>query len=101
MRFVKPLDEKLLLSIAAKTKVLVTLEENAVIGGFGSAVLEALQRQGVTDCAVKCLGIPDRFIEHGKPQLQREMCGLEPAQVAETVRKMLKDHQPYMLGVVS
>ncbi|HJT25747.1 MAG TPA: hypothetical protein VJ873_14330, partial [bacterium] len=61
----------------------------------------ALQKHGVTDCAVKCVGIPDRFIEHGKPQLQREMCGLEPAQVAEAVRKMLKDQQPYMLGVVS
>ncbi len=101
MRFVKPLDEKLLLSIAAKTKVLLTLEENSVIGGFGSAVLEALQKNNVADIAVKCLGIPDRFIEHGKPQLQRELCGLEPAQVAEAVRKMLKDQQPYMLGVVS
>ena len=101
MRFVKPLDEKLLVAIAQKTKVLLTLEENSIIGGFGSAVLEALQRSGVTDCAVKCIGIPDRFIEHGKPQQQREMCGLEPGQVAEAVKKMLKDQRPYMLGVVS
>ncbi len=100
-RFVKPLDEKLLVSIAQKTKVLVTLEENSAIGGFGSAVLEALQKNGITDCAVKCIGIPDRFIEHGKPQLQRELCGLEPPQVAEIVKKMLKDQTPFMLGVVS
>jgi len=101
MRFVKPLDEKLLVSIAQKTKVLLTLEENSVIGGFGSAVLEALQRNGLTDCAVKCLGVPDRYIEHGKPQLQRELCGLEPAQVAEQVKKLMKDSTPYLLGVVS
>ncbi len=101
MRFVKPLDERMLLSIASKTKVLLTLEENSVIGGFGSAVLEALQKNGAGDIAVKVLGIPDRYIEHGKPQLQRELCGLEPDQVAETIRKVLKDQQPYMLGVVS
>ena len=101
MRFVKPLDEKLLLSIAAKTKVLLTLEENSVVGGFGSAVLETLQKHGVTDCAVKCLGIPDKYIEHGKPQLQRELCGLEPGQVAEAVRRMLRNQTSYVLGVVS
>ena len=101
MRFVKPLDEALLLSVAKKNKVLLTLEENSVIGGFGSAVLEALQRNGVSDCAVKQIGIPDRFIEHGKPQLQREFCGLEAPSIAEEVKKLLKDQTPYMLGVVS
>lgn len=101
MRFVKPLDEKLLLSIVKKTKVLLTLEENVGMGGFGSAVLEALQRNGITDCAVKMIAIPDQYIEHAKPQLQREHCGLEPFQVAEEVKKLLKDSTPYMLGVVS
>jgi 1-deoxy-D-xylulose-5-phosphate synthase len=101
MRFVKPLDERLLSQIAGKTKVLLTLEENAVMGGFGSAVLEALQKNGLTDCAVKVLGIPDQYIEHGKPQLQREQCGLEPHQVAEEVRRLLADQSRYVLGVVS
>lgn len=101
LRFVKPLDERLLLSIAKKNKVLLTLEENVVMGGFGSAVLEALQKNGITDCAVRVIGIPDKFIEHGKPQLQREQCGLEAPQVAEEVKKMLKNQTPYMLGVVS
>ena len=101
MRFVKPLDEKLLVSVAQKTKVLLTLEENSVKGGFGSAVLEALQKNGITDCAVKLVGVPDRYIEHGKPQLQREMCGLEAPQIAEEVKKLLKDSSPYVLGVVS
>lgn len=101
MRFVKPLDEKLLVSIAQKTKVLLTLEENSVKGGFGSGVLEALQKNGIADCAVRLIGVPDRYIEHGKPQLQRELCGLEATQIAEEVKKLLKDSSPYVLGVVS
>ena len=101
MRFVKPLDEKLILSIAAKNKILLTLEENVVAGGFGSAVLECLQRNGVSDCVVKQIGIPDEFIEHGKPQLQREHCGLEPQQIAAEVKKLLGRQKSAMLGVVS
>ncbi len=101
MRFVKPLDEKLLSHVAGKTKILLTLEENVVMGGFGSAVLESLQKNGLADCVVKVLGIPDRYIEHGKPQAQREQCGLEPHQVAEEVRRLLADQSRYLLGVVS
>ncbi len=101
MRFVKPLDEELLVSIARKNKVLLTLEENVAMGGFGSAVLEALQKNGITDCAVKSIAIPDNFIEHGKPQLQREQCGLEASQVADEVKKLIQRQTPYQLGVVS
>ena len=101
MRFVKPLDEKLLVSIARKNKVLLTLEENVVAGGFGSAVLEALQKNGISDCAVKQVGIPDQFIEHGKPQLQREHCGLEPQQIAAEVKKLIGSQKSAVLGVVS
>jgi 1-deoxy-D-xylulose-5-phosphate synthase len=100
MRFVKPLDEKLLVSIAKKTKVLITLEENVGMGGFGSAVMEALQKNGISDCVVKQVAIPDAFIEHGKPQLQREMCGLEAPQVVGVVKSLLKNREP-ALGVVS
>ena len=101
MRFVKPLDEALLLSIARKHKVLVTMEENVAAGGFGSAVLEALQRNGVTDCSVKVVGIPDMFVEHAKPQIQREICGLEAPGIAKQIKKTLKEEPPYRLGVVS
>jgi 1-deoxy-D-xylulose-5-phosphate synthase len=94
------LDEKLLVSIARKIKVLITLEENVGMGGFGGAVLEALQKNGISDCAVKAIAIPDAFIEHGKPQLQREMCGLEAPQVVMAVKKMLLNREP-ALGVVS
>jgi len=100
MKFVKPLDEKLLVSIARKIKVLVTLEENVGMGGFGGAVLEALQKNGISDCVVKSIAVPDAFIEHGKPQLQREMCGLEAPQVVNAVKKLLQNREP-ALGVVS
>jgi len=101
LRFVKPLDEQLILSIAAKTKVLVTMEENVKAGGFGSAVMECLQRNGLSDCVVKQVGIPDEFIEHGKPQQQREHCGLEAHQVAAEVKKLLAQQKSAVLGVVS
>ncbi len=101
MRFVKPIDEKLLVSIARKNKVLLTLEENVKAGGFGSAVMEALQRNGISDCVVKQIGIPDEFIEHGKPQLQREHCGLEAHQIAAEVKKLIASQKSAVLGVVS
>ncbi len=101
MRFVKPLDEKLLQTIAAKNKVLLTLEENVLAGGFGSAVLEALQKHRLFDCAVRRLGIPDKFIDQARPQQQREQCGLDAHHVAEAVRQLLANKAPYMLGAVS
>jgi 1-deoxy-D-xylulose-5-phosphate synthase len=69
MRFVKPLDEKTLLAIAKKHRAIVTLEENVVAGGAGSAVGECLAAAGVCLPILHC-GIPDRFIEHGS----REDC---------------------------
>jgi 1-deoxy-D-xylulose-5-phosphate synthase len=101
MRFVKPLDEDLVLSLAHDHKALLTLEENVLMGGFGSGVLELLQRLGITDCAVRQIAIPDKFIEHANPKIQRELCGLEPNQIAESVRQMLKSHSALRLGVVS
>jgi len=69
MRFVKPLDEDLLLKIAAKHKALITIEENAVAGGAGSAINETLAANGIT-VPILNLGIPNRFVEHGS----REDC---------------------------
>jgi 1-deoxy-D-xylulose-5-phosphate synthase len=69
MRFVKPLDEELVLRLAARHRALVTLEENVIAGGAGSGVAELLTAAGV-DAPLLSLGIPDRFIEHGS----REDC---------------------------
>ncbi|MGD8401753.1 MAG: 1-deoxy-D-xylulose-5-phosphate synthase [Bacillota bacterium] len=76
-RFVKPLDEMLLLELAANHRLIVTLEENILAGGFGAAVLELFAREQVTQ--VKCvpLGIPDRFVTHGATEILLRLCGLD------------------------
>lgn len=73
-RFVKPLDAGLILSAARGTGRVITVEENALQGGFGSAVLELLYDNGLQDVKIKRLGIPDQFIEHGsQAQLRRDV----------------------------
>lgn len=81
-RFVKPLDRELILSEAAKTGTLVTVEENALLGGFGSAVLELLADEGLTQVRVKRIGIPDQFIEQGSQSQLRADLGLDAAGIA-------------------
>ena len=88
MRFVKPMDEALVLELAAGHDLLVTLEENAVMGGAGSAVLETLALAGLA-CPVLLAGIPDRFIEHATPARQWQDCGLDGAQLLARIRQRL------------
>ena len=78
MRFIKPLDTDLLMAIAARHSALVTLEENAVAGGAGAAVAEALAAAGVT-IPLQLIGIPDEFIEHGSRNDCLVAAGLDPA----------------------
>jgi len=88
MRFVKPLDEDLAAALADEHDLLVTVEENVVMGGAGSAVLEALQRRGLA-VPVLQLGLPDRFIDQGDPALQMADCGLDQAGIAQSIRERL------------
>ena len=88
-RFVKPLDEKLILQKAKKTKKIITIEEGTVKGGLGSAVLELLEEKNV-NAKVKILGIPDRFIEQANQDKQKELCGLTKENILKTIREMLK-----------
>ena len=88
MRFVKPLDRELLLEAAGHVKLLVTVEENVLAGGFGSAVLECLADAGRTVPLLR-LGIPDRFVSQGDRSLLWEECGLLPYQMAARVRDRL------------
>ena len=78
MRFIKPLDTDLLMAIAARHSALVTVEENAVAGGAGAAVAEALAAAGVT-IPLQLIGIPDEFIEHGSRNDCLVAAGLDPA----------------------
>ena len=88
MRFVKPLDTELLRELAGRMELLVTVEENALAGGFGSAVLEFLSDEGLSVPVLR-VGIQDAFIEQGTRQELWELCGLLPEQIAEKVKKYL------------
>ncbi|HEY6839124.1 MAG TPA: 1-deoxy-D-xylulose-5-phosphate synthase [Geobacteraceae bacterium] len=89
-RFIKPLDRELILGQAEKCGRLVTVEENVLQGGFGTAVLELLEEEGVEGVSVLRLGYPDRFVEQGEQPELRALYGLDAAGIAESVRKMLK-----------
>ena len=88
MRFVKPLDEALILELASSHDLLVTVEENTVCGGAGSAVAERLADAGM-DFRIRHLGLPDRFIEHGAPEKLLADCGLDAAGLQATIEELL------------
>jgi len=86
MRFVKPLDEELVVAVAARHRALVTIEENATQGGAGSAVGELLSAEGL-QLPLLQLGIPDRFIEHGSRDSGLAAAGLDSAGLAASVER--------------
>ncbi|PTS85975.1 1-deoxy-D-xylulose-5-phosphate synthase [Pseudomonas sp. HMWF032] len=88
MRFVKPLDEALVRQLAASHELLVTLEENSVMGGAGSAVSEFLAHAGILK-PVLHLGLPDYYVEHAKPAQMLAECGLDAAGIEAAIRARL------------
>ena len=90
MRWVKPLDTGLLFKLAAEHQALVTLEEGALMGGAGAAVLEALQDAGLTIPVLR-LGVPDVFTEHGDPAKILSSLGLDAAGIEASVRARFAD----------
>ncbi|PID56390.1 1-deoxy-D-xylulose-5-phosphate synthase [candidate division KSB3 bacterium] len=88
-RFVKPLDKDLILDYARNCGKIVTVEENVLQGGFGSAVLELLQEYGLYDVRIRCIALPDKYIEHGSLGRLRRKYGLDAEGIANVVREML------------
>ncbi|MRR06073.1 MAG: 1-deoxy-D-xylulose-5-phosphate synthase [Deltaproteobacteria bacterium] len=88
-RFVKPLDSEMILQAARSTGALLTVEENALAGGFGSSVLELLEAHEVTGIKIKRIGIPDHFIEHGSQAQLRKDLGLDADGIAAAARTLL------------
>nr|WP_290225052.1 1-deoxy-D-xylulose-5-phosphate synthase [Trichocoleus desertorum] len=84
-RFAKPLDMELIAPLAQKIGRVVTLEEGCVMGGFGSAVIEALMDQNVV-VPVMRIGIPDELVEHATPEESKVTLGLTPSQIADRIR---------------
>lgn len=89
MRFVKPLDEELILSLAERHELLVTLEENSIAGGAGSAVTEFLNAHDVSQPVLQ-LGLPDTFIDHGKHGELLSDCGLNADGIRRSIEMRLE-----------
>ncbi|HMZ26847.1 MAG TPA: transketolase C-terminal domain-containing protein, partial [Elusimicrobiota bacterium] len=89
-RFAKPLDREFLLGVARRTPLLVTLEENTFVGGFGDAVREALEGENI---AVRTIALPDAFVEHGAQPKIREKAGLSAEKIAARVMEFRRQRQ--------
>ncbi len=89
-RFIKPLDRELILSLAGKSARLFTAEENVLQGGFGTAVLELLEEEGVDGIAVTRIGYPDSYVEQGEQPELRAMYGLDAKGLADKIREVMK-----------
>ncbi len=88
MRFVKPLDVELVLQLGREHTLLVTVEENVIQGGAGSAVAECLQRHGMTNALLQ-LGLPDSFLEQGETGKMLAACGLDAPGIAASIRQKM------------
>jgi 1-deoxy-D-xylulose-5-phosphate synthase len=100
-RFVKPLDEDMILSVAKKTGWIVTVEEHALMGGFGSAVLECLDARGVTGIKTHRIGLPDMYIEHGPQAVLRQKYGLDANGIYSSVREFVEKSRPRVVSLVT
>ncbi|HOO90997.1 MAG TPA: transketolase C-terminal domain-containing protein, partial [Syntrophales bacterium] len=88
-RFVKPLDTALLCDIASSHKKMIIVEENVLMGGFGSAVLELFSEKGISGITVKRLGIRDEFVEHATQAQLRRMHGIDADGIAQAVQHIM------------
>lgn len=88
MRFIKPLDIELVTKMANTHDLIVTVEENSLMGGAGSAVMEAMQALNLST-QVFCMGLPDTFIEHGDHQTMLAQCGLDSAGIKQAIQERL------------
>ena len=84
-RFAKPLDSELIIDLASRIKRMVTVEENALSGGFGSSVVQLLQESGMSDLQVKSIGIADEFVQQGAQDILRSKYGLDAKGIAQQV----------------
>lgn len=97
-RFVKPLDETLILSVLEKDIPVVVVEDNTIVGGFGSAVLELASRHNCRNKRIKLIGTPDAFVEHDSLENLRERIGLTASRISEAVCGLIDIHQPSVVS---
>ena len=89
LRFVKPLDTKLLDEVFASFSKIITVEDGAIMGGFGSAILEYANAKNFQGTIIR-LGIPDKFVEHGTQQQLIEECGFDLQSMINTAKNLVK-----------
>ena len=92
-RFVKPLDRELLLALFSKIPRVITVEDHVLDGGFGSAVLELLADEGISEVRLKRLGVPDRFIPHGTQDQLRKICGIDQEAIAQAAIQLAQEEK--------
>jgi 1-deoxy-D-xylulose-5-phosphate synthase len=97
-RFAKPIDAGLMAQLAAEHDLLVTVEEGVLAGGFGSAVWETLNEAGVAPPRILRVGLPDRYVTHGKPALLHEEVGFTGERIAERIRAVITDRSSTAVG---
>jgi 1-deoxy-D-xylulose-5-phosphate synthase len=90
-RFVKPLDVDLIATLSRSIPRIITVEENVRLGGFGSAVLECLNDAGISGYRLKCIGLPDTFVEHGPQKFLRSKYGIDASAIVKTAKCLLKN----------
>jgi 1-deoxy-D-xylulose-5-phosphate synthase len=93
-RFTKPLDSELIMDLASRIKRVVSVEENTMNGGFGSSVLDLLQKSGLNGIQAKTIGLPDKFIEHGSQSILRSKYGLDTDGIARQLLSLFPDLCP-------
>ena len=89
-RFVKPLDKELLRQLLGRIPNLITVEDHATAGGFGSAILEFLADEGLSGIRVKRLGVSDRFIPHGTQDELRKICGFDKDAITQATLQFIR-----------
>jgi 1-deoxy-D-xylulose-5-phosphate synthase len=90
-RFAKPLDSELILELSQRISKIITIEEGIIRGGFGSAVLELLNKSGSKQVKVECIGLPDQFVEHGKPEIFRSKYDLDSKGIVRRVNNVFPE----------
>ena len=100
-RFVKPLDEKLLLQVTESHQILITIEEGTLVGGFGSAINDWLTDNCISPIRLRRLGVPDSFIEHGNRDKLLELVSLDPQGIAAAIREFVQWEERRSLTVKS
>ncbi|MFH1368302.1 MAG: 1-deoxy-D-xylulose-5-phosphate synthase [Elusimicrobiota bacterium] len=87
MRYLKPLDDEVVLNLASKSKKAVVIEENSAVGGLGSSVSGLIAGKNIE---LLHIAIPDKFIEHGSQKILRELCGFTPEKIAGRIKEWIK-----------